>query len=612
MIGGASIGAEPVGGHTASGSNVPVEEEPMIVNVNSGNPVVFGSTGNTATVVDVPETSVVRIVRIGGIEFPIDAWGNIILGQTKSNDWIQPTAANTVDANPVTFAIDATGSGTRYDVYSDADLDLVPWAVLVAGDVVNIFYKLTPYNRKFGLRAQGTESNPVIINGVTNIAGQRPQFDFDGAITCPTCNPGDSNNLFHSWQEGGVTRYADALGGIVVLRGPSGFGGYGTYSPSYIEIKNLGLANATNGNTFTTVLDGSTVTYQSSAGLYFMLGDDCLVENCEITNNGFGIFTQAKDGLFSECAKRLTFRNNRVYGNGVSGSWFEHNFYLQCANPVVEGNYIGQVRSGSLGSSYKSRCSGEIFRYNYVEGSAFVCDWVHSEDQGIDGISTQADYHDLFVYGNVFANDYTLPNGGSGRMFHLGGDNLGEDDTGAFTNPADRYREHMYFWGNTCVYRGTAVNNPWRAAFFDLALAANNPNTAQGAPTTVDAWNNAFVVASSGELPSEAVLLEWCGVLNLHGNNLLFGTTILDARSDADSNYYDVNRNGTIINTDPAFSDIANQEYQLTSGSSAYGQATNPASMAAVIAAHPIEYQPNNKTNGLVPRGSVTSLGAYE
>ena len=170
----------------------------------------------------------------------------------------------------------------------------------------------------------------------------------------------------------------------------------------------------------------------------------------------------------------------------------------------------------------------------------------------------------------------------------------------------------MYFWGNTCVYRGTAVDNPWRASFFDLALAANNPNTSQGAPTKVTAWNNNFVAASSGALPNETVLLEWCGELNLRGNNLIFGTTVLDARSDASASYHDVNRLGTIIGTDPLFSDIANQEYQLTSGSAAYSQATEPAELSAVIAAHPILYQPNNKTNGLAPRASVTSLGAYE
>lgn len=578
---------------------------PMIINVNSGNPVAMGGTFNI-DVTEIPLASAIKSIMINGsIPVNIEDWGSTSVNETFSPTWIQPLGgATSVNPDPVTFAIDATGGGTRYDASNDAELDLIPWSTLGPGDVVNVFRGVTPHNRKIGLRAQGTEANPVIINGVTDIAGNRPEFNFNNAVTCPLTRPGDSSDIFSATPE-----YGESLGGIVVRRGINGT--YGADSPKYIEIRNLEVYGASNGNTYTT-LDGATVAYNASAGIYFLLAEDCLVDNCVITDNGFGVFTQAKDDLFSEACKRLTFRSNRVHGNGISGSWFEHNFYLQCANPIVEGNYIGQTRAGSLGSSYKSRCSGEIFRYNYVEGSAFVCDWVHSEDQNIDGIVTQPDYGTDYVYGNTFANDYTLPNSGSGRMFHYGGDNLGEDDTGGFTNPASRYRNNMYFWGNTAVYRGTAVNNPWRASFFDLALATNNPNTSQGAPTTVNAWDNIFVMASSGALPNESIWTEWVGNLNLLGNNVSHGATMLDARSDATAGRHAVVNSGTLITGDPLFSDIANQEYLLSTGSSALGQRSNPAPMAAIIAAHPIEYQPNNKTNGLVPRASVTSLGAYE
>ena len=597
MFGVSPYGATPYGAQQSS-----VETMPEITAVSS--PLVMGSTGNEVTTVDVAEVSTVRILRIGGINFPVDSWGNIILNQTTPSVWIQPTAANTVDANPVTFAIDATGGGTRYDASTDADLDLIPWSTLGSGDVVNVFKGASAFSRKFALRAQATSVNPLIINGVTDIAGNRPEFDFNNAVTCPLVRPGDSTDIFSN-----VVEYGESLGGIVLRRGISDT--YGADSPKHIHIKGLELYGAADGNTYTS-LDGATVGYASSAGIYFLLAEDCLTENCVINDNGFGVFTQAKDDLFSEACKRLTFRSNRVFGNGVSGSWLEHNFYIQCANPIIEGNYIGKTRSGSQGSSYKSRSSGEIFRYNYVEGSAFVCDWVHSEDQNIDGIVTQSDYGTDYVYGNAFSNDYNLTGAAAGRMFHYGGDNLGEDDTGAYTNPSIRYRNNMYFWGNTSVYRGIAEGTPWRASFFDLALSADNPNTSQGAPTTVNACNNIFVVASSGALPSESIWTEWCGVLNLHGNNVSYGATMLDARSDATAGRHAVNKNGVLIGTDPLFTDIANQEYLLGDSSSAKGGVTNPAAMAAVMAAHPIEYQPNNKTNGLVPRASVTSLGAYE
>lgn len=518
---------------------------------------------------------------------------------------------NFANPDPVTFAEDATGSGTRYDVYADTDLDAIPWTLLSAGDVINIHHKATPYSRKFGLRAQGTETNPVVINGVTNIAGQRPAFDFNGATTCATCNPGGVTNLFYSYDSNGSTVYTDSSGGIIVTRGSSAFGGYDTYKPEWIEFKNLDLSGAASGNTFTTVVNDTEQTYDVAAGLYLHLVRDCLVENCVITDNGFGIFTQAKDGELSQACERVTFRNNRVYDNGISGSWYEHNFYVQCANPIIEGNYIGQVRAGSLGSSYKSRSSGEIFRYNYVEGSARVCDWVHSEEQEPNGIVSQPDYGTLYVYGNAFVNDHNLPQGGAQNMFHIGGDNLGEDTT-SYVDPTTEYLSQCYFWGNTVVYRSAGVDAPWSGAFFDLSIAVGNPSTNQSAPTTVDAWNNIFVVASSGAASSEYAWMEYAGRVNLHGSNVLYGGTVNAAFGAATSGYYDFNNNGALVTGDPALSDIANQDITISNGSSALGNASAPAAMAAVIAAYPIEYQPNNKTNGMTARNTVTALGAYE
>lgn len=505
--------------------------------------------------------------------------------------------------NPVTTAIDATGSGTRYDVTSDSELSAVPWGSLSAGDVVNIFHKATPYYIKFALRGSGTEANPIIVNGVTDASGNRPIIDGDGATTAAGCNPGSPNNIFTAFPE-----YGETQGAIVVKRGPSD--DY-NYSPKWIQIKNLQVQGAANGNSYTSLANG-VINWASSAGIYFLLVEDALVENCVVTDNGFGVFSLAKDDLFSQACKRITYRNCRVYGNGVSGSHFEHNFYVQCANPIIEGCYIGQVRAGSLGSSYKSRASGEIFRYNFVEGSARVCDWVHSEDQVTDGISQQADYPYVYAYGNVFSNDHTLPQGGAAFALHLGGDNLGEDNAvDAFINPSIAYKQHMYFWHNTFVTRGNTASDPYRATIFDLSLASNNPNTGAGAPTTVDAWNNVFVYVGVTAPPTVAAWVEFGGVLNLHGNNAAYGVTD-SARDGANSDRYEINAIGTLITTDPALADIANQDYRLGASSPARNQATDPAAMAAVIAAHPVQYQPRIKSNGMTARSTTNDLGAME
>ena len=52
----------------------------------------------------------------------------------------------------VNNAVDATGTGTRYDIGGGnnygTDLVDVPWGSLQAGDAVNIYYRATPYPRK--------------------------------------------------------------------------------------------------------------------------------------------------------------------------------------------------------------------------------------------------------------------------------------------------------------------------------------------------------------------------------------------------------------------------------------------------------------------------------
>src|SRR5262249_7573529 len=197
------------------------------------------------------------------------------------------------------------------------------------------------------LRGQGTPANPIVVNGVTDANGNRPVCQFAGARTASGSNPGGAANVFTS-----VPEYGESLGGIVIKRGPDD--DYFSYKPQWIEIRNLEVTGANHGTTYTTLAGGSAV-FGAAAGIYVQVGRDILIENCIATDNSFGIFAMATDELLSQACERVTVRSCRVFGNGIAGSWFEHNVYLQCANPLIEGNFIGQTRSGSLGSSYKSR-----------------------------------------------------------------------------------------------------------------------------------------------------------------------------------------------------------------------------------------------------------------
>ncbi|MDB6104058.1 MAG: sheath polysaccharide-degrading [Gammaproteobacteria bacterium] len=530
-------------------------------------------------------------------------------------------------ADPVTAALNATASGHRYDVHSVAAMDVVPWATLGPGDVVNIFNDdatgLTPtvYARKFALRAQGTSTDPVIINGVTDYLGNRPVLNFSGANTCPSVNPsgsfGGPNDIFTN-----SPQFGESLGGIVVKRGPSD--AYGVYEPQWMQFKNLELHGAANGNTYHSIT-GTTPAYASAGGIYLLLAQDTLLENLKIYDNGFGIFTMAKDGLGSEACKRLTIRNCRVFGNGVSGSFLEHNFYVQCFSPIIEGNYIGQTRAGSQGSTYKSRSSGEIFRYNYVVASARAMDFVHSEDNN-PGISTDPVYGVTYVYGNTILNDFNTGKAALAAV-HFGGDNEGEDGaTGtALIDPttfALPYRVQMCFWNNTYIQRATQAQS-FRTQLFGIALKN----------IRVDLWDNTFVLDGSSNWQA----VQYAGQLHWWANNVIYSLNgapaLANAHDQADATKYAVTFHTAALTGNPLFVNYTDNDFHLAAGSSAIDQAAGQPSGAnmpwppASVAGFPNpsaylnpstfgppsnQFKLNNQTVGRPTQGAANDIGAFE
>src|SRR5262249_22974317 len=146
-----------------------------------------------------------------------------------------------------------------------------------------------------------------------------------------------------------------------------------------------------------------------------------------------------------------------------------------------------QVRQGSPGASYKSRSSGEIFRYNYVVASARALDFVQSEDND-QGISVQPDYGRDYVYGNIIVNDDGAPNGASVMPIHYGGDDLAEDNNGDQSHTIEgncsgcvrpgAYRSHLFFFDN--LFWSDSSN--YIISVFEPSLES----------TQIYAWNNIF------------------------------------------------------------------------------------------------------------------------
>jgi hypothetical protein len=510
-------------------------------------------------------------------------------GGTGDGPVATPTASN-----PVTTPL--TGSHATYDVgpgKTYTEPDTVPWGALTAGDVVNIHHRATAYKWKLCVRGSGTQSAPIVINGVTDASGNRPKLDFNGARTASGCNPGGNNNVFDT---GSVWSLEDYAG--IILRGGVG-DAYG-YKPKWIVIQNLELTGAAPGNSFVS-LTGATRPYiDSPAAIWIQPSADVVLENNVIYDNGFGVFTMSKDGTLDAACERITVRSNRVFGNGVVGSWYEHNLYIQTTNPIIEGNYFGLTRDGSLGSTYKSRSSGEIFRYNYVEASARAIDWVYSEDQ-TPGIATQGDYGVDYAYGNVIVNDCGLANCASSPI-HYGGDNLGEqEDSSTLFTPDTPYRAHLYFYNNTVVNK-VSTADAWRANVFDLSLR----------DTTVDAWNNVFYFQGT----SNFSWVQSAGKLNLRGANLAYGATVADASDTALAVNYAVARPGTLVTTDPKF--VSATDFHPGAGSGARDVATgvpSGISPSTQYAQLPVTLEPSLKANGMLARaqqGSALDLGALE
>lgn len=503
-------------------------------------------------------------------------------------------------SNPVTTALTGTrvfdvGPGRQY-----AEPNEVPWASLVAGDVVNIYHRPTPYVTKFGLAAQGEANAKVIINGVTDASGNRPILDGEGATVSPGSMPGTADNIWAAGDEG--------FGLITVKRRPSR---PTSENPRWITIQNLEIKGARADATYTNSLN-QVVAYAFSAGIWFQPSTDITIRNCVIHDNSQGIFTMSKPGGMGESCQRVRVLYNRIYGNGAVGSGYEHGCYIQGYDVLIEGNYLGRNRNGAGGSAYKSRVGKEIIRYNWIESSSRMIDMVHPEF--IDAFTLYPDFGIDFVYGNVLVNDERLGDnpanlvGNAWRPIHFGADGIPDNHGGEWDGAGSaphNHRKKLYFFNNTYFHN----SNYNQADQFFLQLSW---------PETIcEAWGNVIVFRGS---IARLNLLYLAGTLNLRGTNLLIGyTTILDASTvrGATSASHAVNRLGTIITADPQFVSEQFYDFSLAAGSPCIDIfSALPAGIPPEIASeYPVEGEPMPRSNGVSLRPANTGafdIGALE
>lgn len=440
---------------------------------------------------------------------------NVITDQTTTVITnVTTVASNASSSNPVT----APRTGLRtFNIHNVAELDALPMGSLQAGDVVNIFYNATPYNRIVRISNQGTAAQPIVIWGVTDANGNRPVFTGKDARTTPGSMPGGTGNVWNntstlSWQY----REGIAIMGTACKASDP----WGTYRPEYVQFYNFELTGAHRGN-FYYGNDGVMHEWDWSdgyeaSGFRVQEGAYIIAENMVIYDCDFGYFTQTYNDIANYAPYKCVLRNSRIYGCGRVGRATEHNVYVQGIQPVLENNFFGPNRIGSQGSTVKLRAAGFVVRANWMMSSdGRMLDLVHTESND-NGVKIDPTYGYGHVYGNVMTNIWSSSVVGSVMPIHIGGDNCGEDGPATFwlqgveypqptltdadltTHYRDangviirsvvaKYLHTVYFYDNTIVMKSDG-GQKWRCCVFDLSLSG----TATNPRTTVWEWNNAI------------------------------------------------------------------------------------------------------------------------
>ena len=330
------------------------------------------------------------------------------------------------------------------------ELTTVPWLDLKPGDQVHIHWREQPYRTKIGLMARGTANQRIVIRGIAGPGGQRPEISGDGAVTA-IANRGFFNE---QWDE--------FLGVVVIKRGSSQPWGS---KPGYITIDGLKITGGHPDYGYTDQ-NGNRARYRAgSGGLWAVLVENLVVRNCEITNNGNGLFVLSKDEE-ATVSRNVLVQNNHIHTNGIVGSYLEHNVYTQVAAITFEGNRIGRLRSGAEGSSLKDRSSSTVIRYNWIEPNALAIDLVDPEDSG-NILVNEPGFNNAYVYGNFIYHDaVSAKRRGdvvASRMIHFGG------DSGA----TEIYRRRLHFFHNTVVIRSN-LSDSWRMHVFKLSTPSQS------------------------------------------------------------------------------------------------------------------------------------------
>ena len=94
--------------------------------------------------------------------------------------------------------------------------------------------------------------------------------------------------------------------------------------------------------------------------MFIEKGAHIVVRNCILDDNGNGLF-------IANGTSDVLVEGNSIYGNGNSGSIYEHNTYTEALGIVYQYNHFGPLCANCLGNNLKDRSAGTVVRYNWIE-----------------------------------------------------------------------------------------------------------------------------------------------------------------------------------------------------------------------------------------------------
>ncbi len=481
-------------------------------------------------------------------------------------------------------AIYNVGTGQTY-----SSIGAVPFGTLVAGDIVRVHYRATPYFEKIAISTSGTSALPICLIGVPGPNGELPIIDGNHATT--------SANMIYDY-DGMQQR------GLLTIMGQD----WGDL-PSYINIEGLHFRNAYSDFQFTTAA-GQTRNYTTNAAaVHVQRGEHIRVTGCILSDSGNGLFA-ATSGDVEMVTRDLTLEYSYIHDNG-SDVDREHNVYTEAIGMIYQFNRFGPTKPNSGGNNIKDRSSGTIIRYNWIEGGAHLIDLVEGQD-GYDLLSQQPDYNKAWVYGNILVN---LPNSDTqagyahngANTVHFGGDS-GDEVPGASSicgfgageDPTECYRKGpLYFYNNTVILY--MVNGDYWDGGKNLLRLQTNEQSAS-------VFNNIIHVIGNG---SRVFYGYRRGVIN-------FGVNLVNPGSNDLGNFYSQQSGATVTGTanlqilssgsSTGFVNEAAKDFHLIPGSPAVNKGQSLPGGTFPVDFEYVTHQGSQPRNNI----GLSDLGAYE